>query len=190
MAYLAMPAAIGLALTADRVVHIALGHQWEGVILPLRILSLYYAVYAAQVLVAHVLLWTGHFRANMWFTLLAFVGLMAGFATTVSSGIVAIAWSWVVVYPLVSLPPLLLAARILTMKIGDFFAALAPALLACALMAIAVIAVRVRLDGNFSDIPKLIIEAGTGAATYALVLAVGYRRRILAILRTVFSRDG
>jgi O-antigen/teichoic acid export membrane protein len=190
MAYLALPAAIGLALTADRVVHIALGPRWEAVILPFRILCLYYAVYAAQVLVSHVLIWTGHFRANMWLTLLGVVGLGTGFAITVKAGIVAVAWTWVIAFPLLSVPALILAARLLDMRIREFFAALVPAALACVVMAIVVITFRAGLTDGLGDVPALALEAAVGAVTYAVFLAGGYRRRVFAIARTVFGRGG
>jgi O-antigen/teichoic acid export membrane protein len=190
MTYLAMPAAIGLALTADRVVHIALGPQWEAAILPFRVLCLYYAAYAAQVLVSHVLIWTGRFRANMWFTMLGSACLIAGFAATVKSGIVAVAWSWVVVFPVACLPALILAGRILEMRLREFFAVLAPAALACAVMAVAVISVRRLVSGGVGDVPALALEAAVGAATYFAALMLLYRRRVVGIVRTVFVRRG
>jgi len=188
MAYLAFPAAIGLALTAELVVAIALGPQWGAVVLPLRILCVYYAFYSAQVLVSHVLMWTGNFRANMWFTALALIGLVAGFATTVRWGIVAIAWSWVVVFPLVNLPPLWLAARLLELKMREFFRVLAPATLGCAVMAGVVTLVRRLLPADLDDVARLSVEATVGAATYFAFLALGYRRRVTDILRTVLAR--
>jgi len=188
MAYLAFPAAIGLALTADRVVAIALGPQWGAVVLPLRILCVYYAFYSAQVLVVHVLMWTGNFRANMWLTALALIGLVAGFAVTVRWGIVAIAWSWVVVFPLVNLPPLGLTARLLELKLREFFGALVPATLGCVVMAGVVTLVRGRLSADLGDVAGLAVEATAGATTYFAFLALGYRRRVTDILRTAFAR--
>ncbi len=189
MAYLALPAAAGLALTADHVVHIGLGPQWEAVIVPFRILCLYYAAYAAQVLVSHVLLWTGRFRANMWFTLLGVVGLVTAFSLTVRSGVVAIAWTWAVMFPLLCLPALVLAARVLDMKLRQFFAALLPATLACAVMAGAVLLVRSKISDGRGDVAALLLESSVGAATYIAVLALAYRQRVVAILRIVFARQ-
>jgi PST family polysaccharide transporter len=189
MAYLAFPAAIGLALTADLVVAIALGPKWHAVVLPLRILSLYYAIYSAQVLVSHVLMWTGHFRANMWFLLLALVGLVAGFSLTVRFGIVAIAWTWVVVFPLVNFPALVVAARLIELGLRRFFTALLPAALACLAMAAVVLLVRASLDRGLDGRLELAIAVASGAATYVSVLALFYRRRVTAILRTAFARS-
>jgi O-antigen/teichoic acid export membrane protein len=44
VACLTVPLAIGLALTADLVVHLALGPKWESVIAPLRLLCLYIGI--------------------------------------------------------------------------------------------------------------------------------------------------
>lgn len=189
MAYLALPAAAGLALTADHVVHIGLGPQWEAVIVPFRILCFYYAVYAAQVLVSHVLLWTGRFRANMWLSLLGGAGLITAFNLTVRSGVVAVAWTWAVMFPLLCLPALVIAARVIDMRLRQFFAALLPATLACAVMAGAVLMVRSNLSNGRGDVPALLLESAVGAATYVAVLAVAYRTRVISILRIVFARQ-
>ena len=147
-------------------------------------------MYVAQVLVSHVLIWTGRFRANMWFTTLTSVCLVASFAVTVKSGIVAVAWSWVVAFPIACLPALVLAGRILEMKLREFFAVLAPATLACAVMAVAVIAIRRTLSGALHDGPALALEAAVGAATYFAVLILLYRKRVLGIVNAVFVRQG
>ena len=189
MSYLAFPAAIGLALTAELVVAIALGPQWEAVVLPLRILCLYYAVYAAQTLVSQIQMWTGHFRANMWFTVLGLCGLVAGFAGTVRFGIVAVAWSWVVVFPLVSFPPLVSVARLIDVPLRRFFGSLGPATVACLGMSGVVLLVRDQLPSQHHDVPRLAIEAAAGAATYIGILALAFRRRVTLIVRTVLVRQ-
>ena len=187
MAYLAFPAAIGLALTADHVVAIALGPKWEAVVLPLRVLCVYYAFYSAQVLVSHVLLWTGNFRANMWFTALALVGLGGGFAASVHWGIVAVAWSWVIVFPLVNAPPLILAVRLVESTLREFLGALLPATLGCLTMSLVVLLVRGRLPDGWNEIACLSVEVVAGAATYLAFLGLVYRRRVSAILRTALA---
>jgi teichuronic acid exporter len=209
MTYLAFPAAFGLALTADHVVAIALGPKYEAVVEPLRILCLYQTIYAAQVLVSHVLMWTGNFRANMWFTVLALGGLLVGFGTSVRFGIDAVAWSWVVVFPLVNLPPLALAGRLLGLKLREFFRVLVPATVGCAVMCGVVLLVRESLPPDFADsvrravetmlgkslpaadeVALLAVDATAGALAYVAFLALFYRRRVLTILRTAFASRG
>ncbi len=189
MTYLAFPAAIGLALTADSVVAIALGAKYGAVVAPLRVLCIYYAFYSAQVLVSHVLMWTGNFRAHMWFTALALVGLVAGFAVSVHWGIVAVAWSWVVVFPLVNLPPLALAVRLLELPPRRFLGALVPATLGCLVMAAIVTLVQGSLSADLGAVPKLVVEVLVGATAYVAFVAVVYHRRVTEILRTVFARQ-
>jgi PST family polysaccharide transporter len=190
LAYLAFPAAVGLALTADRVVHIALGAQWQSVIMPFRILCFYYAAYAAQVLVSHILLWTGRFRVTMWLSILGVVCLVAAFLVAVRWGIVGVAWSWVIMFPLLSLPALIIAARIMQMRVRQFFVVLAPAALGCLIMSAVVIGVRRQMPDGLTDLIALAVEAGAGAATYALVLLIAFRARVAAILSVVFARPG
>jgi O-antigen/teichoic acid export membrane protein len=56
---------LGLALTAADFMLAALGPRWTSVILPLQILCVYVAVNTCQILLSHVVLWTGRFRAYM-----------------------------------------------------------------------------------------------------------------------------
>src|SRR6185436_7697416 len=79
VSYITLPMSVGLALTAQDFVLLALGPKWVDVILPLQILCLYMAINACQMLISHVLLWTGHFRANMWLNILTLVVLPVGF---------------------------------------------------------------------------------------------------------------
>jgi hypothetical protein len=63
----------------EEVILLALGPTWVHVSFPLQILCLYMAFNACQMLVSHVLLWTSHFRANMWLNILPLVLLPTGF---------------------------------------------------------------------------------------------------------------
>jgi hypothetical protein len=76
------------------------------------------------------------------------------------------------------------------MRLRQFFAALLPATLACAVMAGAVLLVRSNLTNGRGDVPALLLESAVGAATYAAVLAVAYRTRVISILRIVLARQG
>ncbi|HLQ35058.1 MAG TPA: lipopolysaccharide biosynthesis protein, partial [Chloroflexota bacterium] len=134
LSYLTLPISFGLALTADDVVRLALGAKWEAVILPLRILCLYMAVNACQMLVAHVLLWTGHFRANMWLNILALALLPTCFYIGLRWGIVGVAWAWAIGFPLSVVPAVILMSRILDLPLSTYLDALRPALTACLVM--------------------------------------------------------
>jgi O-antigen/teichoic acid export membrane protein len=184
----AFPVCFGLLLTAERVVPIALGPQWGDVVVPLRILTLYMAAYAAQVLVSHVLLWTGHFRQLMWFSMLGLFGLVPAMIVGIKlDGLHGLAWTWVIVYPLVSLPPLFVARRVLEMRWMELLGALAPASVACAVMAATVLTAKYLLGSDPNEYLALFVEASVGAATYCGFLWFAYRRRLLALFDVIRS---
>lgn len=183
IAYLAFPAALGLALVSDSLIHVVLGSKWAGAIEPLRILCLYAACYAAQLLTSHVLMWTGQFRANMWLTLLSAVGLPIAFWIGASSnGVAGVAWGWAIGFPLLSLPGLVIALRTARTSFASFFGALAPAALGCVVMGAAVESLRRFGPFALDSLTGLFVQIVVGIVVYAacMWLLFGARLRVLA----------
>jgi teichuronic acid exporter len=171
LTYIAFPVSCGIALTAMHIVPVALGPQWDAVVPILQALCLYMAMYAAQTLVSHVLLWTGHFRHLMWFSLLSLGVLSVAFVIGIrAGGLESLAWSWSIAYPLVCLPPMLIAWRILELRWLQFFNALLPALVACAVMSVIVLLVHSALGSDANHLLALAAEAAAGAVTYVAVM--------------------
>jgi O-antigen/teichoic acid export membrane protein len=131
LAYLTLPVSFGIAVTADLLVRIVLGPQWDAVVVPLQVLCLYAAFYSCQILNAHVLLWTGQFRANMWLNVLAAVLLPIAFYIGAQGGLPGVAWSWVVAFPLVNVPAFVIGFRTIRIGLGAWVNAIWPALGAC-----------------------------------------------------------
>jgi len=185
VSYLTLPMSVGLALTADDFVLLALGPQWVSVILPLRILSAYVAINALQMLVSHVLLWTGHFRANMWFNVFALVVLAIGFYIGVHWGVAGVAWAWVVGFPVSIAPSVIMMARIIDLPSAAYFRAVRPALTACLVMVVAVLLLREALAPGGSHAMRLSAQAATGALVYVIVLFTLFHRSVVTIYRTI-----
>jgi teichuronic acid exporter len=192
LCYVALPVSIGTAVTADLVVAIVLGPQWDAVVAPLRILCLYSAFYSCQVLVAHLLLWTGRFRANMWCNILAGVALPVGFYVGARWGLPGVAWVWVIGYAIVTLPALLISFRAISINTWQWLHAYVPALVGCAVMAAAVIALRLVLPAT---LPLPFYAAAcilVGAAAYVGVVLLLFRRRLAMVwdfLKVIRSTD-
>jgi hypothetical protein len=142
LAYLTLPVSFGLAVTADLVVRIVLGPQWDAVVVPLQLLSFYAAFYSCQVLNAHVLLWTGQFRANMWLNVLAAVLLPIAFYIGAQQGLPGVAWSWVIAFALVNVPAFVIRVSHDSHRYPGLGEAIWPALGACLAMYGAVLALR------------------------------------------------
>ena len=191
VAYLTMPMSIGLALTADMVVAIALGPKWQAVVVPLRILCAYTAFSNAQILISHLLVWTGQFRAQMWCTIVTAVALPIGFFLAVGHGLDAVALVWAILYPLTNIPAVIIGLRTISTSVLQWFGALYPAVAACAFMTVAVLAVRELLPEGESVLVRFGIAASTGAVVYGLALFMFFRERVLAIMAIVrVARDG
>jgi O-antigen/teichoic acid export membrane protein len=185
LTYLALPISVGLGLTADLAVPVVLGPNWDAVIVPLRLLCVYTAFQGCQILIAHVLMWTGQFRAIMWCTVFAAIVMPIGFIAGARFGLPGIGLVWGVLYPLVNIPPLVIGFRTVSVTLGDWLRALAPAASGCVVMAAAVLGVRAALPADMSDVAGLAITAAVGATVYALVLWLVFRRRLLGIVGVV-----
>jgi O-antigen/teichoic acid export membrane protein len=185
VSYPAFPIAVGTALTADRLIPVALGEQWLQVIEPLQLLCVYWVFYAAQIVVSHVLVYTGRFRATMWLNLLALVVLPSGFLLGLHWGLTGVAWAWAIGFPLTVLPAFVIARPIMQLEWRQYFSALLPASSACAVMAAVVLVARAVLPDSLSPYLELAALVSTGAVTYGTVLILFFRRRLLEIIQVV-----
>lgn len=176
--FLALPAAAGLALVADVLVALALGPQWQAVVTPLRILCIATAFTAAQVFVSHILMWTGHFRANMWCTILAVAVLPAALYVGSRHGLPGVAWALAITLPVVNLPALVIASRTLGTPVWHWLKALLPASVCTLFMVLCVLGLRLALPGQWSNLQKLAALVAGGALAYAAVVFAIYGQRV------------
>jgi O-antigen/teichoic acid export membrane protein len=181
VAYLTLPMSIGIGLTADLIVGFLLGPQWSAVVAPLRILCIYVAFSNSQMLVSHLMVWTGQFRAQMWCTIVTTAFLPLSFFIGVKFGLQGIAWMWAVVYPLTNIPAIIIGFRTISIKVIDWLRALWPALASCALMCAAVVGVRTQLHTPDMRI-ELAVAIGTGVFVYAAALGLLFRNRLRAMV--------
>jgi len=180
LAYLTLPVSFGMAVTADLVVRIVLGPQWHAVITPFQVLCFYAAFYSCQVLNAHVLLWTGQFRANMWLNLLAALALPIAFYIGARQGLPGVAWAWVIAFPLVNVPAFVIAFETVGIGLRAWVNAIWPALGASLVMYGAVLGLRSALPDAMPAPLEAVLSVGAGGLVYAAVLFGFFRRRVLA----------
>lgn len=185
---ISFPIVIGLALLADLFVPLLLGPRWLAVIAPLQLLCIYSAFNSSQLLLSHVLMWTGQFRINMWCSILTGVTMPLVFLFAVDHGLVGIGWAWAMVYPIVNIPQFFYAFRTIGILVWDWVDALWPALAGCIMMMIAVLALRwaipetsMRLGGRFA------ILVAAGAVSYLAMLWFGFRQRVLEFVNLARS---
>jgi teichuronic acid exporter len=184
LAIATFPATIGLALVARDLIPFALGHKWDGVIVPLEILCVYVTFRSIVALLGKLLTAVGNPRFVMWDDLAALVILPAAFYIGSRWGTQGIAWGWVAAYPLIALPLYWKTFKTIEMPVGDYLRALRPGLHGTVVMVLAVSLVKWALLPKGSAPLRLVIEIATGAAAYIGTLALLHRERMMAFLRT------
>jgi O-antigen/teichoic acid export membrane protein len=185
ISYLTLPMCVGLALTADVVVPTVLGPNWESVIGPLRILCLYTAFSNAQLLISHVMIWTGQFRAQMWCTILTAVGVPVSYLYASRFGLEGIAWALAIVYPLTNIPPIVIGFRTISIGVKDWLGALFPSLASCVAMSLVVIVVRTSIPPDASLHMRCALMIAAGAIAYCCAMWLFFRARLLRMIDVV-----
>ena len=182
LAMATFPATIGLALVARDLIPVALGPKWNGVIVPLEILSVYATFRSIVALLGKLLTAVGNPRFVMWDDLAALIILPTGFYVGSHWGTQGIAWGWVAAYPLVALPLYWKTFKTIEMPVGDYLRALLPALHGTAVMVLAVTLLKWTLAAQ-PFLLRLILEIATGAAAYISTLLLLHRERMMTFLR-------
>jgi PST family polysaccharide transporter len=187
LALATFPATIGLALVARELVPLALGHKWEGAIVPLQVLSVYVGFRSVVALLYTVLTAVGNTRFVMWNELSALVILPTAFYIGSHWGIGGIACGWVAGYPLVALPLYWKTFKTIGMQVGDYLNAVRPALNGTLVMVAGVESLKWALPSDRHVLLRLVAEIGVGAITYTATLLLLHRERILSFVRLAKS---
>ena len=187
VSYLTLPASLGLAMTADDFVLLALGDTWSGVIVPLQLLCIYMAILSGQDLLAHVLLWTGHFSINMWLSIFALAVLPICFYVGAQFGLTGVAVGWLVGFPISIVPAFVYVNRILGCSWIDYWRTFRPAVTGCAAMVGVVTLVRLGLPEEWHHGLRLAVQSSVGALTYAGIMLLLFGDRIREMYRVVIG---
>jgi len=176
--FAAFPISLGTAAVADLMVPVVLGPQWDAVIAPLRLLCVYSVLGASQMLVGHILLWTGRFRVNMWCSIWAMVVMPVSFYVGSSWGLVGVGWAWVISFPLANLPGFIIAFRVIGIDVWGWLSVCAPALVASAIMVAAVGATRYLLPSGLGLPATLVVSIVVGVVGYFAALWLLFEERV------------
>jgi O-antigen/teichoic acid export membrane protein len=184
LALTTFPATIGLALVARDLIPVALGHKWDGVIVPLEILSVYVTFRSIVALLGKLLTAVGNPRFVMWDDLAALIILPTGFYIGSRWGTPGIAWGWVAAYPLVAVPLYWKTFKAIEMPVGEYWRALRPALHGTLAMVLAVSLLKWSLLPRGPLLLRLFLEIATGAIAYIATLLRLHRERMVLFART------
>ena len=183
MSLVTFPLAFGLALTADDVVRLALGPQWEMSILPLRLLACYISVRSITSLLSQVLVAIGESRLVMRNGALALIVMPTAFLAGSLWGPAGVAAGWIAAYPITLLPMYLRLGDRIGLRARPYAAAIAPALQGSVAMILAVLAVRLALGADTPLVVRLAAQVGAGGVAYAGLLGLLHRQRLERVWR-------
>jgi teichuronic acid exporter len=162
-----------------------LGSQWLGAIVPLRLLAVYGGIRSIDTVTPQVLMYTGHSRQSMWYSVIAAIVMPTLFFVGTHWGVGGVATVWIVAYPIVASPQYRLAFRVLKMSPRDYFNTLWPALSSTLVMVLTVGAVLFALPHTMTPAVRLVLEVLTGVVTYTGMIALRHRARALAFVSIV-----
>lgn len=185
LALITFPASIGLALTAKEVVRVALGEKWAVAIVPLQLLAVLATIKSVSPLIPQVLAAIGEARTNMRISLMTLVVLPTSFFFATRWGIAGVAMAWLVLGPVMLLPLMIKAFRLIEMPASQYLRALWPATSACIVMAVAVLFVDKVFLAQASLGVALVVKVLAGAISYVAALFALHSRRISVIRRSI-----
>jgi O-antigen/teichoic acid export membrane protein len=183
LAFATVPACIGLAMIADVLVETILGPRWHGVIVPLRLLAVYAAFRCVLSLMPQVLVFTGHAKRHMQFSMTAACVLPLLFLFGARWGTTGVAVIWIVAYPVfMSMTYVRYVLKTLELPANRYLAALWPAASVTAFMVLAIFGLRFGLPPATHAPVRLVLYISVGAFVYISIAMALHGRRLRPLL--------
>jgi O-antigen/teichoic acid export membrane protein len=133
---------VGLFVVAPDFVRVALGPDWAAVTPVLRILAVVGIIQSLQALNGEILMALGKVETFFWFTIVWFVGSMAGFVFGLQWGLTGVAASYAAALCVVEPLNAYLTARALRIPLWSFIRSLGGVAQAAAIMGVAIASLR------------------------------------------------
>ena len=182
LAIVTFPLAFGLALVADDLVLFALGAEWEAAIVPLRLLALYTGFRSLVTMFPQVLVSIGRARVAMWVNIVLVLVMPASFYLGAQWGVAGVALAWIIAYPLVVVPTLVLPTiGVIGLPLRDYMRALQPAVSGTLIMSATVLLLRSAIPARWPGVASLAAQVGAGGVAYAATLWLLHADRIRAL---------
>lgn len=187
LALVTFPVSIGLALVADQFVYVVLGPKWAGAVTSLQLLGIYAAMRSITTLLPSILNATGNSLFQMWNTIAAAIIFPLAFLFSSRWGTTGIAATWIVLYPLITLPIYYRTFKQIEMSTSQYLRSILPALQSSLIMAVIVILVRKTIPATLPTALQLTITVLAGALSYGLALWITNRNRLIQVIRRLRS---
>lgn len=161
----AMPFYLGLAATAEPLVHVALGEKWLEAGPIVHILALAMPFMTLQVLFAPATDARGRPGLGAQNAAIGALLLPAAFLIGVNWGVSGLAWAWVAIWPVFLLFTAARSLPVIGLSWRDWIGAILPPVLAAVAMALVVALVDRALPG-LGPLPHVLVLTAAGAAVY------------------------
>jgi O-antigen/teichoic acid export membrane protein len=189
VALVAFPVAVGLALVSRELVDAVFGQRWEGAVVSLQLLALFFGVRAIATLAPVVMIASGKPQVDRNYSLTFLLILPPLFLLGSRWGIAGVAVTWLLAYPLLfAWLGQRWVLRRLEISVRDFFSEMWPAIASVVLMA-AVVTVTGRILGDgWPALARLFALSAVGAVTYIALVRALFRSQYDAALLVLRNR--
>lgn len=189
LAFLTLPATLGLAAVAEDFVLVVLGEEWRAAIVPLMLLAWYASLRSLVTILPQVLNVADEARFAMRVTLATAIVLPPAFVLAgIEWGTIGIAATWLVVYPLCTIPLYRRTFARVGITAMDYLRQLRPAIGASLAMYASVRLVRHFLLPMVPPYALLGAEIAVGALVYCFIVLRWHRDRLVAFRAAVGRR--
>lgn len=171
IAVIIFPSMLGMSLVARDAVLTLLGEKWEASIPSLQLLSFFATARSIVPLFEQVLIALRMERFVMWNAFITMIVLVTAFIIGSRWGLVGIASAWVIAYPACAIPLYLKVCRHIRLTHREFFRTLSPAITGSLIMSLAVVTVRLILDGHLGPVVARIVQTDPWELPYFLSIA-------------------
>jgi O-antigen/teichoic acid export membrane protein len=166
------PMSVGAALLSKEIVFLVLTSKWEPIIEPFAFLCVLSLFQSLAGIISMLLNALGHSRTNMIFALIGAVALPIAFVISVRFGIIGVAASWLIVYPLLFAHLLQQACAKLHITMFDFCRAIKTPVLAVTLMTSFVLGAKALIGFDRISISYCVFYVAVGAGSYLFYIAI------------------
>ena len=182
---IALPASLGLIVTAKLLVPVVIGSQWTAVVSPLQVAALATPLAFHLTLVSALFNALGRVDLNLRITTLTSLLTILAVLVTVRFGITAVAAASGLAFALTWTYAKVLALRRIDLHWRDVARTLFPALSASLGMTVCVYATSLVLPSAWPAAARLAIEVSIGMVTYVAWAFVWHRTTVVAQLRSL-----
>lgn len=185
LSFAVFPALWGMSSIAPELVQVLLGDKWLEAILPLQLLALIMPVHMFAPFMNTAANGIGRADVSAKQVLIAALVMPVAFLIGSQWGLVGLALSWVIAFPVVFAAAIWLFVPVVGLRARDLLGAMAPTVLVCAGMYLAVTVARAILGSAMTDVALLTVLVLTGVAAYAALTAAFNRDGFREVTRTL-----